>query len=400
MEVEPQAGVNSPPRRQRPVLRWALVVIAAVLVGGVGFLAGRMTLLPPPATPEVTDDMVTVEVVERTIGQTLDYGGRTARAVRPVATNSLPGVVTFVTDKAVADRKVGDVLYAVNGVPVRIVEGKLPFYRALNEGVTGEDVTQLEAALVELGHLTAADATFDAATTQAVSAWQRTLGTAVTGTIEMGELVASPTLPASVTVDTKVAWKGAVLSGGEVIVSMGTGDPSFTLPLSPGQLNLVPQDAPMTVEGFGQSWPARWDSSAQDQDLGVGEVVTLASPDGGPVCADSCDAVPAEPSWVTVRIEVVPRTTGPAVPVSAISTDSTGQAWVTVVDGESRESREVIVQRSHAGLAVVDGVTVGESVQALASQDEATTQETAPSPGDQPTGSPDASPSPDASETP
>lgn len=403
MAVEQGAsGFESPVQGQRPVLRWLLVGATAVVLVALGFLAGRMTLLPPPTTPEVTDDMITVEVVERTIGQTLDYGGRTARAVQPVATNSLSGVVTFVSDKAVADRKVGDVLYAVDGVAVRVIEGKLPFYRALSEGVTGEDVTQLEAALVELGHLTAADSTFDAATTQAVSAWQRTLGSPVTGTIGVGELVASPTLPASMSVDTKVAWKGAVLSGGEVIVSVGTGDPSFTLPLSPGQLNLVPQDAPMTVEGFGQSWPARWESSAQDQDLGVGEIVTLGSPVGGPVCADSCDMVPAEPSWVTVRIEVVPRTTGPAVPVSAISTDATGQAWVTVVHGETRETRKVTVERSHGGLAVVDGVNAGESVQALASQSEPTNPGVAASPGqdDQPTGSPDASPVSEPSETP
>lgn len=196
MAVEQGAsGFESPVQGQRPVLRWLLVGATAVVLVALGFLAGRMTLLPPPTTPEVTDDMITVEVVERTIGQTLDYGGRTARAVQPVATNSLSGVVTFVSDKAVADRKVGDVLYAVDGVAVRVIEGKLPFYRALSEGVTGEDVTQLEAALVELGHLTAADSTFDAATTQAVSAWQRTLGSPVTGTIGVGELVASRRCP-------------------------------------------------------------------------------------------------------------------------------------------------------------------------------------------------------------
>lgn len=274
-----------------------------------------------------------------------------------------------VPETTVAERKSGDVLYAVDGVPVRIVEGAVPFYRALSEGVSGPDVAQLEKALVALGHLGSADATYDAATTQAVTAWQRALGSAATGSVGVGELVAAPALPASVAVDTKVAWTGAMLSGGEVIVSMGTGDPVFTLPLSPGQVNLVPPDAAMTVEGFGKSWPALWASSEQDPDLGVGQVVTLSSPDGGAVCADACDVVPAEQSWVTVHIEVVPRTTGPAVPVSAVTTDASGQAWVTVVDGENREQRKVSVQRSHAGLAVLDGVEVGETVQALATDD-------------------------------
>ena len=87
------------------------------------------------------------------------------------------------------------------------------------------------------------------------------------------------------------------------------------------------------------------------------------------MCGDDCDAVPAEQTWVTVHIEVIPRTTGPTVPVAAVSTDATGQAWVTVVDGNARERRPVTVSRSHAGLAVVEGVEVGESVQALASAD-------------------------------
>lgn len=374
--------------------RWLAVGVAAVVLLGAGFAAGKLTLTPPASVPAVTDDQVLVEVVERTIGQTLDYGARTSREVQPIATNALAGVVTAVTQDPVAERKVGDVLLEVGGVPVRVVQGTVPFHRALTEGAAGVDVSQLEGALVGLGYLKAADTTFDAATTQAVNAWQRALGMPVTGSVGLGELVAAPTLPASIIVDTKVVWRGAVLAGGEVVVSMGTGDPRFILPLSPGQLNLVPADAPMTVEGFGKSWPAHWDSSAQDADLGVGELITLASPDGGPVCADECDVVPAEQSWVTVHIEVVPRTTGPTVPISAVTTDASGQAWVMVVEGQTRHKRNVTVQRAHAGLAVVEGVNVGERVQALGTQ-----SETAESGGSQAPTAPETSASPQSPET-
>lgn len=359
----PHIGRDSP----GALRRWTVVVVGASVVAVVAFWAGRLTLTPPAELPEATDDQIAVMVSEQTIGQTLEYGARTSRPTRPIATNALPGVVTAAPVAAVTDREVGDVLYAVSGVPVRIVEGDTPFYRDLTPGLVGDDVAQLEGALVALGHLDVADTVFDSATTEAVSAWQRKLGTPATGAVSLGELVAAPILPASVVVDEEVIWLGAVLGGGETVVSMATGEPQFVLPLSPGQLSLVPPDAPMTVEGFGKRWPAVWESSAPNEELGMGELVRLASPEGGSVCAEECAVVPAEESWVSVQIEVVPRTTGPAVPVSAVTTDAAGQAWVTIVDDHRTEQRPVTVERTHAGLAVVKGVAVGEMVQALAS---------------------------------
>lgn len=352
-----------------PPRRWPVILGGALLLATAAFWAGRVTLTPPPGLLETADEDLVVTVTERTIGQTLDYGARTSRASRTIATNALAGVVTAAPDQPVAVRAVGDVLYEVGGIPVRIVEGEVPFHRDLSLGMAGRDVEQLEGALVALKYLDVADSTFDEATGRGVSEWQRNLGVAPTGMVGLGELVAADSLPAGVVVDAQQVWAGAVLGGGEVVVSMTTGDPQFILPLSPGQMGLVPADAPMTVEGLGHSWPAVWGSSRPNDELGAGELVTLTSPDGGPVCGDDCDAVPAEQTWVTVHIEVIPRTTGPTVPVAAVSTDATGQAWVTVVDGNARERRPVTVSRSHAGLAVVEGVEVGESVQALASAD-------------------------------
>ncbi|MBK7821126.1 MAG: peptidoglycan-binding protein [Tessaracoccus sp.] len=342
-----------------------------------------MTLVPPIPVTVATDDQISVTVTERTIGQTLDYGVQTSRESRPIATNTLAGVVVVAPDNAVAERKVGDVLYAVGGVPVRVVEGGVPFSRDLEKGLTGKDVAQLERALVALGYLTAADEDFDEATADAVSDWQRKLGMQVTGTVKLGELVAAPTLPAHIGVDDKAVWAGAVLTGGEVLVTAATGTPQFVLPLSPGQLSLVPADATMTVEAFGRTWPAQWESSRPNDETGAGELVTLSSPEGGAVCGEECALIPAEKAWATVHIEVIPRTTGPTVPLSAVSTDAVGKAWVMVTDGDESERRAVTVVRSHAGLAVVEGVAVGEAVLALPAQEPST-----------------PSPAPAASETP
>jgi len=52
----------------------------------------------------------------------------------------------------------GGVLYRVdNGVPVILLYGKVPLWRTLSEGVTGQDVSQLNHDLVKLGYANAAD---------------------------------------------------------------------------------------------------------------------------------------------------------------------------------------------------------------------------------------------------
>ena len=47
----------------------------------------------------------------------------------------------------------GQVLYRIdNGVPVVLLYGSVPAWRTMSEGTTGEDVTQLNHDLVDLGY--------------------------------------------------------------------------------------------------------------------------------------------------------------------------------------------------------------------------------------------------------
>ena len=87
----------------------------------------------------------------------------------------------------------GQVIYQVSGAPVVLLYGSVPAWRDLSEGVTGPDVTELNAALVKLGYASAAALGsrsgwdyFSAETAYAVGLLQAQLGLTVTGTLPLG----------------------------------------------------------------------------------------------------------------------------------------------------------------------------------------------------------------------
>jgi len=106
--------------------------------------------------------------------------------------DQLRGTVTWLPDEGTIVER-GGALYELDGEPSGILMyGTRPAWRTMTEGVAGEDVRQLQENLIALGFeadgLTATG-TFDAATTAAVNAWQKGLGRAESGTIELGDVV-------------------------------------------------------------------------------------------------------------------------------------------------------------------------------------------------------------------
>jgi hypothetical protein len=87
--------------------------------------------------------------------------------------------------------------YRVSGAPVVLLTGRIPFYRALWDGMTGADVGQLNHDLVALGYARRAELSptsdsFNGATVDAVDALQRHLGVPETGTLALGQAVFLP----------------------------------------------------------------------------------------------------------------------------------------------------------------------------------------------------------------
>lgn len=327
-----------------------------VLVAAAGWWAGRATLVPDRSGDDNATSAITAGVVEASVGRSIPVGVTLTQPVRLIAANQLPGVVTAVN--ADGPYEVGATIYAVAGIPVRVVAGPLPFYRPLAPGAEGDDVRQLQQALRELGYSTATPTgRYTAGTQAAARAWQRDLGMPATGDVALGELVAVPTLPAVLTLGDAVRL-GAVLSGGEEALLGGTGEQRFSVVLSDGQAQLITDSTVIEVRHDSGVWAATVTGSTVD-DTG-NTVLSLAGVDGGPVCGSDCATLPGGET-VNLRGEavIVPTVTGPAVPVAAVRTSTDGAGYVLRADGEQAP---VTVLGSGQGMAVVEGLSLGDEV--------------------------------------
>jgi hypothetical protein len=125
------------------------------------------------------------------VSATLGYAGSYSVVNQAHGTvTSLPSVGQVVSQ--------GQVLYAVNGVPVVLLYGSTPAYRALSEGMSGADVAELNADLVTLRYATSSELDpssnyFSAETAVALEGLQTALGVAENGTLSLGQAVFAPT---------------------------------------------------------------------------------------------------------------------------------------------------------------------------------------------------------------
>ncbi|HZA80797.1 MAG TPA: peptidoglycan-binding domain-containing protein, partial [Actinomycetes bacterium] len=127
------------------------------------------------APPEAS--LISVPVEKRTLSSdvvvrgTVRYGAPQQVTLPVSALKKSSGILTTapVKGKELAE---GDVAFTVSGRPVFVLQGAQPAYRDMGPGAQGEDVRQLEEALVRLGfNPGAADGAYDARTASAVSAW-------------------------------------------------------------------------------------------------------------------------------------------------------------------------------------------------------------------------------------
>lgn len=350
----------------------ACLVALAVAVGA-GWWAARATLEPQAQAEESTGPAVVwAEATTSSVGRSLPLSTTLRQPARTVASNVLPGVVLSTAPGEVDQ---GDTIYVVGGTPVRVVEGEVPFYRDLARDTEGDDVAQLQRALIDLEFLTGtADGDFGWRTERAVKAWQKELGLQQTGTVPLGELVAVDRLPTVVQLGDGIV-RGATLGGGEESVLAPTGEQDFVLVVTQDQARMIPAEATVDITWQDQSWQAVIASSEQDE-FGNTEF-TLTAPDGGPVCGEACDALPGD-AQVTLRSEIVivPRIEGTAVPAAAVHTRADGTAYVITESGET----EVRVAGSGGGVAIVEGIEVGTRVQALAGAPGSPAPQPAPQP--------------------
>jgi hypothetical protein len=279
----------------------------------------------PPATAAVTrQDIAATTPVSATLGYAGSYPVRGQGG----------GTLTWLPSPGQVISQ-GQALYQTgNGSPVALLYGGVPDWRALDEGVTGADVTQLNHDLVALGDADSAVISalgwdyFSGETKAAVQKLQSALGiSAPSGSLPLGQVVFEPEAirisqvtgslggPASgpvltatsdqhvVTVPLDASQQSEVKAGDKVTVTLPDGT------TTPGVVSAVGEVA--TTSGSG---PAATTTIPLE--------VTLTDPEA----AGTLDQAP-----VTVNITTATAHDALAVPVTALLAQSTGGYAVEVV---------------------------------------------------------------------
>ncbi|MCW2933202.1 MAG: Peptidoglycan-binding domain 1 protein [Actinomycetia bacterium] len=370
-------ATGGPPGRARRGGRWmAMGVVVVVAAGAVA--AWRTGVLSPaaasgagqqaaplPATAPVTrQDLSATTPVTATLGYAGSY---------PVAGQG-GGTLTWLPSPGTVIRQGQALCQVDNGSPVALLYGSVPDWRAMSEGTTGADVSQLNHDLVTLGYADRADIValgwdyYSWETAYAVQKLEEHLGvSSPPGSLSLGQVVFEPEALriAEVTAHLAGPVAGPVLTTTSdrhvVTISLDASD----------QSEVKAGDAVSVTLPDGASTPGVVSS--------VGRVATESSPSssGGssesatipvqvklirPQAAGTLDQAP-----VTVYITTASARNVLAVPVTALVAQASGGYEVEVV-GPGNTGRWVPVQAGpvfddSSGLVQVTGTLIpGERV--------------------------------------
>ena len=242
---------------------------------------------------------------------------------------ALSGTVTATAEEGAIVAQ-GDQLFWVDERPVTLLIGSTPAYRTLSLGVSGNDVLQLETALVELGYADAGafavDGTFDQDTQIAVIEWQRAIGAQTDGVVNLGEVVFQP---ASIRVGSLLLVPGDSVQNGQAVLETSASETFVTVELSTGDQDLVAEGDSVSVE-----LPDGSDVSATITSIGT---VALTTAQGDSyfemiVVIDDPEATAfVDEAPVDVEIVSDSATNALAIPVTALIALSEGGYAVQVV---------------------------------------------------------------------
>jgi hypothetical protein len=355
--------------RGRRVAVW-LVVVVVLAAGGVA--AWRAGVFRSNGSPGSSSGSVaapaTEPVVQRDLSETTPVNGTLGYAGSYTVTGKGSGTLTWLPSAGQVVRQ-GQVLYRVdNGTPVVLLHGSVPDWRAISEGDTGTDVTQLNHDLVSLGYASSADISalgwdyYSWETAYGVEQLQSALGiTSPSGSLALGSVVFEP----------------EALRVSAVLGSLGSP--------ATGPMLGATSDRHVVTIGL---------DTSQESEVKAGDAVTVTLPDGTntpgvitsvgtvasgsgssatipvyvrlthPQAAGNLDQAP-----VTVNITTATAPNALVVPVGALLAQSSGGYAVEVTGpGNTRhlvpvtvgifDDTDGLVQVSGAGLAVGQHVVV------------------------------------------
>jgi hypothetical protein len=347
-QTEPRTDAEAGESRGRG--RWVAVGVMVVLAAGAvaGWRAGVFSAAaspgagpgtPPPATAVVTRQDLTATTPE---SATLGYAG--SYTVKGQGS----GTLTWLPPAGQVLRQ-GQALYKTdNGSPVVLLYGSLPDWRALGVGITGQDVTQLNHDLANLGYAARADITangwdyYSWETAQAVQQLEEHLGVvSPPGSLSLGQVVFEPR---AIRVSHVTGTLGGPAAGP---VLTGTSDRHVvTIPLDASDQSQVKAGDKVTVTlPDGTTVPGLISS------VGAVATTTQGQQEQGPTTtipvqvklADRGAAGTLDQAPVTVNITTASAKNTLAVPVSALLARSP-RGYDVEVAGQGSRRRWVPVQ--------------------------------------------------------
>lgn len=171
--------------RRRRVL--VAVVAGAVILSGAGIAASTVIKSPAQVAAEAgapERDVLTAQVESRVLKESVILRGKVVAdrtvTISPSASvaEGAASIVTKLSAKAGDKVEAGRVLVEISGRPVFALRGALPVYRDLKPGAKGDDVTQLQQALADLGFAAGGDrkGEFGAGTQAALASYYESIG--------------------------------------------------------------------------------------------------------------------------------------------------------------------------------------------------------------------------------
>ena len=339
---------------------WLLGIVGALVFLAAGAAVGwaGATVFAPAKDVVNSTAFTTAKIVSGKVGSTLNVNATAEWSPQPVATNLAVGTVTSVSIGPGQDVKAGTALYSVNLRPVVIAQGEVPEFRSMSRGSQGADVAQLQDMLAALGFYRGArSGYFESSTQRGVEAWQKSLGVNRDGIVQAGDVVFVPSLPARVSLDTTKVMRGALLSGGEAVISALPEAPSFRIAVTDAQAALIRDGMRVEISGPAQqTWESYVVRQVPQQQNGTVDVF-LTGKDGAPICGTECEKIPVtQQSQLPSRVVIVETVSGLTVPSAGLVSRADGS---TAVIGKDGAEHRVTIVASAAGVSVITGVPAG-----------------------------------------
>jgi hypothetical protein len=341
---EAEAAAGGRGGRRRWIAGGAVVVVVAAAValavtnpfrarassntGGVSYQTSTATVTRQSLTEQTQQDA--------TLGDAGSYSVVNQAQGPSAGSGSGAGSGTFTSLPAVgAVVRQGQVLYAVSGDPVVLLYGNTPAYRDLSEGATGPDVTELNADLVTLGYVTAADLGarsgwdyYSAETAYGAELLQAHLGETETGSLNLGAAVFVPRAIEVTGYGTSTVLGGPA-SAGAVVLTASSTTPRVTI-----DLDAADQSEVHAGEAVSVTLPSG--ATTPGVVASVSNVATSSSSSGSSSSGSSSSGSSGNAATVTVEVSLDhPKAAGSLnqAPVEVtITTGSVSNALVVPVD--------------------------------------------------------------------